>query len=370
VVASTRVVNDPFDDFGRPDDFQTEPLDVEQGDPAVVRNFTVAFGTLRAFRAQASVSTPRIDTDLALVGDTLRGTVTNATDVALQEVSLVYGNGLLSIGQLAPHESRAVELTNAGIQFDSMAERLVPASQATDPDSLRRESARRSIIRHLEGGWQQIGGSQRAFGNGPVILAWSSGGLLDVDIGAGAETLGETLYVLASRARIEGPATFVGNLVDHTTLELNGLDASQQGVSYFLNRGTITAEYRPVGFEGTFTVSELLIRLATDTTSGAGATGQPLAPLPEAEQPATDDPLLSNPRPGQGRPDTPRIQLYDMTAQRWIEFEPAEKSKTYSVPEPARYVDDSGAFRVRFVARDVTEYAQFTMSPRITGTVE
>ena len=371
LVSSSRSVGERgFDQFGRQPD--TEPLDVYQGDPATIRNFGIGFGSIRSFRAEASVATPLIATDLTLVDDALSGSVTNTSDQTLAEVALVYGNGVQLIGQLAPGETRGVELQTSQSQGSYISERLVPSSSASDPESIRRQAARRSIIQHLAGGWNEGFGQplSDAFGSGPQVLVWGAGPIVDVDLDATSETIGETLYVMAARASIEGPTTFSSGLLRGTTLDTDGTEAYEEGSSYVINRGTVTTEYRPVAMDGTFVASELLFRLGTESVAPTGLTGQVLAPLPDEQQPPSDDPLLGNPRPGEDFSTAPIVQLFDITAEEWVEFEPVSKSFTYSVPDLVRYVDSTGAFRVRFVSRSPDEYVQFTFNPRLTGTVE
>ena len=253
-----------------------------------------------------------------------------------------------------------------------MSDRLVPDNGQTDQDSVRKLAARRAIIQHLSGGWNDrfFQSDSQAFGSGPIVLAWRSGNLLDVDLGAAAQEVGETLFVISARARIEGPTSFGGGLMRRTTMDMDAVDATQEGDSYFVNQGTVTLEFRPVGLEGVFNATGLSFRIGNTTLSAPGSDPTVLLPLPQSEQPPTDDPLLAHPRPGEGAPDMPRLQFFDFEAQQWVEFEPAKRTTTYTLSEPTRYVDENGAFKVRFVARDPNEYAEFTFSPRLDGTVE
>ena len=60
-------------------------LDVVQGDPARVRQLEVGYGTLRAVRAEAPVTAPRIEADLRLEGSRVVGTIHNASSQVAPE---------------------------------------------------------------------------------------------------------------------------------------------------------------------------------------------------------------------------------------------------------------------------------------------
>lgn len=351
-------------------------LDVVLGDPATVRDYGVGFGAVRAFRAQATVDVPRVDADFRLADGSLEGTLHNASSVTLLDVAVVHAGGLTKLGEMAAGESRTVRVAPAGGGFwEPLSWRLYPMfgedGGGGDSERARTNAARRAVIQHLGGGWEEFPGSQRDtfFGGGPVILAWRAGGLLDVDVGSNAQRSGETLYVLPARTTIAGPVVFSGGLLQHSGPIVDSTDAWTEGDLFYLTRGTITVDYRPVGFDGTFAPRSLSVRLSVDSPVSPTATGEELMPLPADEQPDSESPLASDPRPDDGSPDVPRIQLFDRLAGEWVEFEPAETRRSYVIADAARYVDDAGAFRVRFVVRG-NDYAQFAFGARLEGTVE
>jgi hypothetical protein len=132
----------------------------------------------------------------------------------------------------------------------------------------------------------------------------------------------------------------------------------------------MSINYRPSGFDGSFLVSGLSLRLSRDQTTDPSGAGVELHPLPEAEQPDSDQPMASDPRPNDGDPSLPRVQLFDITTNAWVEFEPVRASTTYRIGEPLRFVDGSGAVRVRFVLRDQSSFAQFGLGVKLEGTVQ
>jgi hypothetical protein len=350
----------------------SQPIDVLLGDPATLRGYGVGFGVLRAFRAESALTTPRVEANLRLVDNRLEGTVTNSSDALLEQVSVVFGSSFQTVGDIGPGQSQAISF--ATTSSGSLADRMFPLTTGTDANATRSLAARRAMIRHLTGGWDDFsgrfdsGGASNTLAAGPVILAWQSGATLDVGVGTAAEHVGERLFVLHARAAITGPVTFSGSTLQHTTLELSGVDAFEEGGTFYLGRGTITAEYRATGFDGSFHASALLIKFGFGSVT-PGSTGVDLAPLPTEEQPDSDQPLAADPRPDAPE-GTPRVQLFDRVADIWVEFEPVSMSSTYEVAEPERFVDEAGAFRVRFVVRSQKDEGEFGFGARLEGTVE
>jgi hypothetical protein len=352
-------------DFG--DNPRERPIDVLLGDPATLRDYSVGFGAVRTFRAHAAVDSPRVDADLTVSGDTISGSLTNASGLALDHVALVFGNSVQLIGAMAPGASQPISVTRA-ISRAPLYERMFPAEVAADAEAARIAATRRVVLQHLAGGWSagEFAPPRGVFARGPVILAWRSAAPLEIDVGTSSRTVAETVYVLPARATIQGPTVFTTDLVGHAIVESDGLDAAEDAGFYSLTQGTISAEYRPLTFDGTFEIRRLALRLGT--RSGApSATGNPITPLPADEQPDPDSPLASNPRAGERPADMPRVQLYDRVAEAWVELEPMSASRTFDVADPTRYVDANGAFRVRFVS---AASVAFTFDVRLEGTIE
>jgi hypothetical protein len=318
------------------------------------------------------MGTPRIETDLRLNDHVLEGTVTNASDVPLSDVSLVYGESVNVLGDMAPGESRPVKLTVRTVPgFEGgLWDRLYPQIGG-DPQAVRTLAARRALVQHLAGGWAAFEGSGQSplFAQGPIVLAWQSGPTVDVDLGSATEQVGERVYVLRTHVEITGPAVFTGGLIQHATVLLDGVEASESGGLYYLTRGTITTDYWPFGFQGAFHASRLSVRLGSSPEQAATISTNQLAPLPADQQPDPDEPLASDPEPG----DTstlPRLQLFDRVAGTWIEFQPLVASRSYEIADPMRYLDTSGTIRARFVQRGLKEFAEFALGIRLEGTVE
>jgi hypothetical protein len=359
-----------------------QPIDVLHGEPATVRNFGVGFGALRAFHAEAAVSTPRVEADLTLSQGNLEGTITNASDGPLTDVSVVYGSRAQLVGEMAPGESKAVSLQNVGqIGSAPLSLQLYPDDPGSDPATARQVISRRALLDYVGGNSQEsdfLGGKGGAstqtsalFTSGPVILAWGDGGRFEVDVGSTAEQVGETLYVLPAHANLSGPVVFSGGLMASSIVSVDAEEVDSLGEPFALIKGTVAVEYRPAVFDGTFKPSSLVFAIGPEAPVVRATDATDLAPLPDAEQPDQQNPLASNPRPTDGGGDKfglPRLQLFDRAAAKWIEYEPVEVERSYRIADPSRFVDEAGAFLVRFVVRG-NDYVEFFFVPSLEGTV-
>jgi hypothetical protein len=344
------------------------PFDVQLGDPARLRDFQVGYGSLRGFRAQAAVPVPRVDTALRLTGDQLSGTVTNASGDALEDVALLYGNGVQLIGDLAPGQTATVELTPRG-DGTRLVRALFPGQAPSDVAEARSEAARMTMIRQLSGEWnwgEPIPGALS--GDGPVLLAWRSGGVLELDIDTPADRVGEALFLLPVQTQATGSVTFADGTIGHTVVGAGQVEAEENPFGFYLDRGTFQVDYRPTGFEGRLAPTELLIELSQNREPVTDLTGDVLAPLPDDQQPDQADPLS----PVAGAPVSaglPAVQLFDRVEERWVELAPMTQGRTYTIAEPARYVDPGGGLLVRYVVRQ-SPNGSFGLAVRLSGTVE
>jgi hypothetical protein len=350
-----------------PDEPARLPLDVVLGSTTTARDYAVGFGAQRTFRAESSASVPLVETELRLEGDFLRGRITNASGGVLSDVVLLYSGVIERLGDLAAGESRQIEMSVDRRGASPLWERLYPYQVEADADRYRTVEARRTILQHLDGGWGDTRGSLSRLSRAPIVMAWASQPLLAMDLGSPIEHLGETLYLLPAAASLTGPVAFSGSLLQPSLVEADGIEAFAEGDVFSIWRGTIEVEYRPVQFDGVFEVDRFALRVVAAQSRALASDGPELLPLPADEQPDAQAPLATSPRPGEA-PGMPRLQLYDLVGATWVEFEPLEDGVTYLVSEPARYVDESGSFRVRYVVR-ADEYTQFDFEARLEGNV-
>jgi hypothetical protein len=275
---------------------------------------------------------------------------------------------------MAPGETRSVTLdANEGDRFRGLSVEIVPydavGETGADPEKARIVGARRSIVDHLDGGWEAGNGVMGRILSGamPMILTFQSEGPLEVSVGGEQERIGETLYLLQASAQVTGPVTLTGSLLQHAIIDTDSVEAYESGTDFYLGRGTMTLEYRASGLSGNFLPTGLDVRFGTSNTAPTPG-GDELLPLPAAEQPDPDAPLAVNPGLDELQADLPRLQLFDVRAQTWVEFEAANRS-SYAIADPPRWIDDSGKLLVRLVARRTLDET-FGFAVRMTGSVE
>jgi hypothetical protein len=230
----------------------------------------------------------------------------------------------------------------------------------------------------------------------PLLLAWRKGSTLDVRI-AGDEPnrVGEGLFMIPLAMTLDSQQVLGDQVMQRTIVETTSDQAWGEGGNYYLSRGTMTIETRPMGLSGAFTPSSLEVAITQGEVRPLTGRGKALAPLPDAEQPDQEDPVgdgVNEPIPSEGGggapndggpkpapPDVfrsmlPAFQLFDRVDQRWVEFPQPETSSSYLIDDPQRYVDDGGGVLFRFVNRaEANEFGEeqvyFNLLMRLEGTL-
>jgi hypothetical protein len=349
-----------------------QPLDVLMGDPSRLRDYQVGFGQLRGFRAETSVTTPTIRSDLRLDAGRLKGTVTNGSGVALEAGAIVYGSGVAIIGSMAPGATHSVDIAVSDpTQFQtSLSARLYGAEYTADPAVARQLNTRRAVIDQLTL-YTQKGIGTTSLGDGPTLVAWHPAPALDVEVGDPKVTrVGETLFLTPLDVTATGRAIFAADLMQRTVLASDAAQAMDQGVAFELGRGTLSMEYRPAGFQGSMRADRLVLSLTDPGEPNTpGDPTRTVAPLPAAQQPPQDDPVgtaTGVPRPAD-RAVMPAIQLFDRVDRRWVEFAKLDVRARVAVEQPERYVDAGGSVLIRFVNREEQTY--FNLFVSVEGAV-
>ncbi len=345
----------------------SQPFDAQIGDPARLRDFQVGYGSLRAFRAKAAVDTPRVEADVRLVGDRLQGTVRNASDETLQSVALLYGASAQPLGDLAPGQEATVDVRARSVAGRGILRQLLEPMQTGSEDEARVTAGRLALLRQIAGetDWGTVD-DRSLTADGPLLLAWRPGGVIDVQLDIPARRVGDTLFLLPVKPSVAGSVTFEGGAIGHTIVGSTAVGVYEDPGGIYLENGVATVDYRPGGLDGRFSPTSLAIVLGDAGASPSGD-GEPIAPLPPSQQPSQDDPLRSGtgPRPPAGMP---AVQLFDRTDGRWVELPPLTWQDRYTVADPERYVDDSGGLLVRFVMRGPPD-RPFTLGVRLGGDV-
>ncbi len=349
-------------------------LDVLQGDPAQVRNLAVGFGALRTVRAETPVAVPLVETDLRLEDGHLRGTVKNASAQRLERPAVVLGQTVALLEDLEPGAVAKVDVALQFSQFgqngQSLSDKVAGPNFGGDTSvtpEMARTYVRHNMVDQLTYD-PNFGSTNRLAADGPVVLAWDSSDLLPVEIaGQQPRHLGNVLYYLPARLAIHGPTTFRSDLIGSTVVATDAVMFNKDPLSMAFGQGTATVAYRPIGFEGRMTTTELAIGLNFGDPGLAipPVPVKPVASIPPAcPTPPTEDCAVTAPD------GLPEVEIFDLRSGDWQRLPHFRTGTRYAVDQPARYVDpDSGTVLIRFV-NDRSDSIGFQVDVSITGGIE
>ncbi len=363
---STSINGDVFGGVGT-----ASVLDVLQGDPARVRDLSVGFGSLRTIRAETAVAVPLIETDLRLEDGRLRGTVKNASAQRLERPAVVLGQTVAVLDDLEPGTVATVDVAVQFGQFtQSLSDKVVGpflGNEGTVTPELARTYVRHYMVDQLTYD-PNMGTTNILSADGPVVLAWDSSEVLAVEIaGQKPRHLGTVLYYLPARLAVQGRTTFRSDLLRSAVIEADAVVFNKDATSLNFGRGSITMAYRPIGFEGGLTATQLALGLNSGEKGLAvePVPLKPLASLPPACEPSATEPCA----PG-ALDNLPEVELFDVAASAWKPLPHFQSGTQYAIDSPARYVDPtSGTVLVRFI-NDVSEGVGFSVDVSITGDVK
>jgi hypothetical protein len=343
-------------------------LDVLQGDPARVRDLGVGFGSLRTIRAETAVPVPLVQADIHLAGGKLQGSVTNASNERLLDVSVVLGGTVARLGTLEPGASAPVDTEIQSFQLgQSLSDRVVGEVFFGDPtrsgEDASKQFARHTIIDQLTFD-PNFGFTGQLPADGPVILAWADHDLVPLEIeGQQAKRLGNALYFLPTSLGVTGRTTFRNDLLRSTVISSDSVNFSRDPYSLYFGQGSVEMAYRPAGFDGRFAATDLVIGL------NSGDLGLTVDPSPIEALPAIPEPCPTPPTGdcAIGNDGLPEVELYDVQAGAWKRLPHLNGGIRYSVKDAARYVDPASAtVRIRFV-NDKAQDVGMSVEMWITG---
>jgi len=366
-------------------------LDVVQGDPARLRQLAVGYGTLRAIRAEAPVLAPRIEADLRLEGDRVRGTIRNASAVPLEKPVVVLGTAVVVLPDLAPGASATVDLRAQPDALGRALSERIFGQQQFSPDGrvtgdFLRDQVRRQLVDALT--YDPFVGSNGTLpADGPVLLAWGRPGVFAVTVAdQEPRTAGETLYYLPLGLAALGPVTFAPDLMRSSLVEVKAQFFNKDPFNLTIGGGSATLAYRPIPVSGRLVPSRLALgvnigvpapiggganpgggvepapptseRAATPAPSGASGTGAPDKPV----QPPTP--------PGAGDPNLPRLELFDRDAGAWREVADLVSGKVLEIRGPGRFVDPASGTILLRLSNDRQDAVSLQLAVQLEGTME
>jgi hypothetical protein len=351
-------------------------LDLVQGTgterPSQIRNLLLGPASIRIIRAQVPVAAPRMKATLALDEGTLKGTFENASDEILESVAVVLGGSVLSLGDVAGHETRTVSLPVRDNPFQiGLADQVVGASLDTTSDAGVRRSTRYSMVQQLTyDPMGQFGGSTLP-ADQAVILAFGRGQVLDLDLGAETPRRNaNVLYYVPVSIAISGKVTFSSGLLRTTVIDSDAMFSSER-TSMSMGIGTATVAYRPIPFEGTLTPSQIRFSLGQGGGVGPVGNGEEIEPLPSIPAVCAEGGNLPEGCVQRRLDFLPEVEVFDRSGEgAWVRLPRLEAEASYSLADPARYVDPAtGQLLVRFVNEDPQATVGFGFQVALVGDI-
>ena len=372
--------------FGQPGG---QGLDVVQGDPAQVRELAVGYGTLRAVRAEAPVTAPRVEADLRLDGVRVVGTIRNASTQTLVKPALVLGTGVLVLDDLAPGATAAIDLQAAPDAFGRALSERIFGQQLWSPDGRPagdwlRDQVRRQLADALTYD-PSFGSNGTLPADGPVLLAWGPPGIFSVEVaGRQPRTAGETLYYLPLPLSATGKVTFTPDLMRSSLVEVKAQLFNKDPFNLAIGGGSVTLAYRPIPTSGSLTATRLALGLNLGMVgpipAGAGKLVEPgppdadepvASPAPSSDPggatptpPKADEPVVP---PGGGGQGLPVIHLFDRTLGAWRAVDPLFAGAPVEIRDPARFVDPASGTILLRLTNERQDSIGFQLSLQLEG---
>jgi hypothetical protein len=372
-------------------------LDVVQGDPARVRQLAVGYGTIRAVRAEAPVTAPRIEADLRLAGDHVVGSIRNDSTETLLKPTVVLGTGVAVLADLAPGATAKVDLQMSPSTLgQALSERMFGTQQFAPDGSMGagflRDQVRRQLVDALTFD-PTLGSNGTLPSDGPVLLTWGQPGLFPVAVaGLQPRTAGETLYYLPLGLDASGAVAFTPDLMRSSLVEVKAQFFNKDPFNLTIGGGSVTLAYRPIPVSGRLVTSRLALGINMGTlgplTRNGGAEGTepapPATPVPEASPvvgptagptaapapTAAPTAAIAPPVPVPVEAGLPRIELFDREANAWRQVKNVASGTAVEIRDPARFVDAaSGTILVR-LANDGQDAVNLQLSVQLEGTMQ
>ncbi len=349
-------------------------LDLVQADPAVVRNLDVGFSSLRTVRADAPTTVPLVTADLVFKDGLVSGTVTNSSQVTLEQAAIVLGGSVVVIGDMAPGSAKPVSLRPAGNAFfQSLSDRIFGQVFFGDSSSLTDESLR-ARVRHAVVDQltfdPQFGSVGALSASGPVLLAWGRDEILDVRVdGQRARHNANVLYYLPLGLTVSGTASFTPDLITSTVVSSDAAFFSKDPFNLNMGAGSATIAYQPIAFRGSLAAAQVEFSLNGGSVPAAGAVSiEPLASIPvTCTDAANTSPAGCLPGHVDGIPE---VELFDLDSATWVRLPHLGQGATYALKDPARYVDPAtGQVLFRFVNDSANQGVGFQFQLSISGVI-
>jgi hypothetical protein len=299
-----------------------------QGDPALVQGLSVNQWSMQAFQAESTWQDfGRVTADLQMSQAGLTGEVTNDTRQTLKDAMLVLGARHTAIGDLAPGETRTVDLPipeETGFRYSGEIGWMLFEDQYSGAIQPPRDlEVKRNIVNAVfQYNSSPASSSSRAGGSGnynqkPVLLGWLDSAPPEVLVNDRqvAEQTTALVYQALDYQLADGPevwlpvGTIPGGLVEYP---IEGGNCGMDNISVWLGRGDAVFGYQ----------------------------------IPENLQNINPETLRLSIRSDGGWTQLPTVSVYAWDENAWVDLEGAA-SGINIVGDADRYVDAAGNIKVR-----------------------
>lgn len=307
LVAPISAEGNPWGPWGPGGPLTAGQVELVQGESAQARNVQVSPAAMQGFQTESPMPENwRIESDLTLDGDQVRGTLINRTNEPIRDAAIVYGNRFARLGEVPPGQSQALDLTlqqTFGSPFPYFL--FEEAFRNVGPTGPSRETQVRQQI--LESHYQSFGGPAQA-PDRPTLIGWLRASPLEVQVDGVRWATQQTSLMIATLniAYPPGPVRlpFGSVPVRLESVQGSGGLCGAYGEVYLDFNSSATLEFQLPPDLIELRVTRLAWRIAT---------------------------------PGIGEST---IELYDRDGE-WVKQDAAE------VGDPTRFVATSGAVRLR-----------------------
>jgi hypothetical protein len=277
------------------------------------------------------------------------------------------------LGDVQPHQTVQVRLPIRDNPFGSnLADQIVGASFDESTEAGVRRSTRYGMVNQLAFDPTGMGGGGLP-SDQAIILAFGRDELLQLQVGSVVPRRNaNTLFYVPVGIEIQGQVTFSSDLLRPSVIDSDAQFFSKERMFLNMGAGSATLAYRPIPFEGRFTVSEIRLSLGTSGNPLPVLGGKPVEPLPAIPVNCTD---VDNALPEGCEPRRndflPEVEVFDINGGAWVRLPRLQADAGYTLADPTRYVDPAtGQMLVRFINDNPESSVGFGFQVALVGEVE
>jgi hypothetical protein len=246
LVAPIAAEGDPFGPWGAGGAANYAAVDIVQGEPTQVRGVQVNQGAMQAFRIETPLPDDwRIESDLTLDGDRVRGTLLNRTSESIVDAVIVYNNRYMKVADLPPGQAQTIDqlwYPAPGAPFPYFL--LENALSTAGPAGPSREFQTRQQI--LQSQYQSFSGSPQPPPY-PTLIGWMRASPLDVQVDGVPSASQQTSLVIATLKMQYPPGPIhlpLGAVPARLVSTQGDVGTCGQSNQVFVNNGSAVLEFQ------------------------------------------------------------------------------------------------------------------------------